>query len=913
MIVSSVSPTPFALLRRARNFEYYDDRALQTFSDYDDPVKALTPECRRVLDAISSSNSTSHSVPELSMASPTSPTDASWTRFEDIGFSTLLDGTADTNGHAGKQSESRPRRSEGVRSGKGGITDLGRPATPSWADFMSSGFSDDDSTRAPTSLLLPPEQMLPPLSPGRTQSSQSRSQGMREDSNEPGELAGITTADIDETFWWVWMTSLAQEEPASRKAVFGRCAFVETAISEARWLIVEEQLKGAAPPPETAVIVAPKKSRFATFTKRSRRSSVGRKSPTPQMSYQSMPAQSTRTIGPDQQAKVQAAAAALVQQKIDEEEESMPGRRRGRTNENDDSKTQSVMTLGLQPMLAKEASPALQWARKFDKETTRQQYLGDNSTGKGLATGHSPSASTLNLETALSAGEATRRAQGKDSLDKQLPAPPSDALYGYGEPSQPVVSGQATYEQEPPAQQAAVHDSSMAAVAAITQGPSHPVDPAESSQPQVQSFADTTDSMFNQTPTSPTSQIQRMPVGRSSVDRVTSNQQPPMAPVRPSIDQRPATPKKTPAAIAAAAAASPRRTSPVESKKSPAQDMAARKASTKGFRGMFNNNKRKTQAPETLAAQKAMNGSTLSVEKPQRTSSFLRRNKPASPSPAAAPVAAMPAPAPAPTTQPEAPRPPFVEQERPMSASDEAARIRDNYYSRFEGGEPGPEETTDDAPQYGHAEEQMPLEPPQPQFTANANDSSARFSNFTQGPMEDVPAFVPEEEPVAHQERPPSPPRPMPGSFTTRAAAFLAPDRAAPQPPPQVETPAVQTSEFRTPMETLDTDPMDEQRTPTARSAAPPAYQSTEELTALPAPKPQQRQPVRQESGASLSQQQSNESAADRWAQIRKNAAERRTSEDQAARRSDSAQRSHAHSVATEKTDESEASGEESK
>src|SRR5438045_8616049 len=55
MIVSAVSPTPFALLRRANHFQYRDDdRALQQFSDYEDPVQALTDECRRVLKSISS-------------------------------------------------------------------------------------------------------------------------------------------------------------------------------------------------------------------------------------------------------------------------------------------------------------------------------------------------------------------------------------------------------------------------------------------------------------------------------------------------------------------------------------------------------------------------------------------------------------------------------------------------------------------------------------------------------------------------------------------------------------------------------------------------------------------------------------------------------------------------------------------
>lgn len=46
MIVDAVSPTPFALLRRANHFQYRDtDRALQEFSEFEDPVQALTEEC----------------------------------------------------------------------------------------------------------------------------------------------------------------------------------------------------------------------------------------------------------------------------------------------------------------------------------------------------------------------------------------------------------------------------------------------------------------------------------------------------------------------------------------------------------------------------------------------------------------------------------------------------------------------------------------------------------------------------------------------------------------------------------------------------------------------------------------------------------------------------------------------------
>jgi hypothetical protein len=56
---------------------------------------------------------------------------------------------------------------------------------------------------------------------------------------DPGELASVAPLDVDDAFWWVWMSSLAGEESTARKAVFGRCALVETIISGGRWLVVE--------------------------------------------------------------------------------------------------------------------------------------------------------------------------------------------------------------------------------------------------------------------------------------------------------------------------------------------------------------------------------------------------------------------------------------------------------------------------------------------------------------------------------------------------------------------------------------------------------------------------------------------------------------------------------------------------
>ncbi|KAK2810130.1 hypothetical protein FQN49_008559, partial [Arthroderma sp. PD_2] len=83
MVVDVVSPTPFALLRRAKNFEYRaSDHALQQFASHDDPQTVLTEECKRVLRCISSANQSEVSTVKASTSLP----DASWSRFEDIGF-----------------------------------------------------------------------------------------------------------------------------------------------------------------------------------------------------------------------------------------------------------------------------------------------------------------------------------------------------------------------------------------------------------------------------------------------------------------------------------------------------------------------------------------------------------------------------------------------------------------------------------------------------------------------------------------------------------------------------------------------------------------------------------------------------------------------------------------------------------
>lgn len=382
MIVESVSPTPFALLRRANHFQYRDqDRVLQVLSEYEDPIQALTDECRRVLNSISGANESK--LPTTNTSN--SPRTATWSRFEDFGFS----GTFDDDDEIDK----KPRKSPPIlRTTPGSRTmDMGRPTTPSWADFLSSGFVDEASS-GPAPLLLPPDKILPPIETSRGRSSQSHMPKSDRDLNlDPGELASITNFDLDDAFWWVWISSLAAEEPADRKAAFGRCALVETVIPDGKWLVMEEIVRGAAPEPVEGAYIAEKKSRFG-WTKRSkdsRRRSTG-KSDSEKHSNTLPPgfrtAQSTVTsktsIGPDQHARIQAAAAQLQQKQL-QQEMSQSGSRRGRNDPDAHSrKTNSVFTL--QPVILSEASPAMKWAHKYDKDAIREAYLSNSETGKGI-------------------------------------------------------------------------------------------------------------------------------------------------------------------------------------------------------------------------------------------------------------------------------------------------------------------------------------------------------------------------------------------------------------------------------------------------------------------------------------------------------------------------------------------------
>ncbi|EHL02313.1 putative Morphogenesis-related protein MSB1 [Glarea lozoyensis 74030] len=307
---------------------------------------------------------------------------------------------------------------------------LARPTTPSWADFLNVGFVDE-AKNGPAPLLLPPDKILPPINT-RANSSQSHAPRLEANAHlEPGELASITRFDLDDSFWWVWISSLAGEETPERKAAFGRCALIETVIRSGRWLVMEEMVKGAAPEPEEGAYIAEKKSFWGRSkkSKNTRRKSMSKdaldSNPNmrPHMRTSQTEGYSKTSIGPDQHARIQAAAIQLQQRQRQIEEEQQRGTRRGRKdNDMMSTKTSSVFTL--QPVIMSEASPAMKWANKYDKDAIREAYLKNANHGRGLADATiQRSDSNSPIDGTLLAAQREQRAA---STERDLPAPPPE-------------------------------------------------------------------------------------------------------------------------------------------------------------------------------------------------------------------------------------------------------------------------------------------------------------------------------------------------------------------------------------------------------------------------------------------------------------------------------------------------------
>lgn len=427
MIVDSVSPTPFALLRRANHFQYRDsDRALQEFSEYEDPIEALSEECKRVLKAVSSANQSQVSSTKHS----TSLRDASWSRFQDIGFASTFDEEDDDD-----ESAYRQRKPQGLRTTPLSGNGLARPTTPSWADFLSSGFVDDEPSRS--HLLLPPDKVLPPIEiQNRQHSSQSHRPRLESAQDlDPGELASISFLDLDEAFWWVWMSSLAPEETPERKAAFGRCAVVETKIRSGRWLVMEEMVAGAAPEPRDDAYIAEKKGLFS-WTRRGR--TLGRSKSTGKQALDRGDKDangaigSKISIGPDTHAKIQAKAAQL---RAENERQQLAQTNQRRAHMDIDLRMEKgVSVLTLQSTLVGEASPAMKWVKNFDNGNIKDAYLSNSHAGRGTALSpvpsdrtNGPSSSNGFARESEAAPEVPRKEIPRIEAPSSHPKPPASA------------------------------------------------------------------------------------------------------------------------------------------------------------------------------------------------------------------------------------------------------------------------------------------------------------------------------------------------------------------------------------------------------------------------------------------------------------------------------------------------------
>lgn len=244
LTVQSVSPSPFALLRRAKNFRYRDDDIPLRIFQLSDPVEGLSDECKRVLNAISNVNNSTSAEGVLSVTT-IKDREPSWSKFQDLGFSGLLEG-GESDGEEAEMvvddhQAMSPRSAISTNTQDEAGMEIARPTTPSWADFMVAGFGEPGSTaRSPPPLIgLPPDKILPPIDSASFRVKSATSARRAESALDPGELQGVTPFTIDDAFWWVWISSLAAEEAIARKAVFGRCTVVETKVEGGRWLVVE--------------------------------------------------------------------------------------------------------------------------------------------------------------------------------------------------------------------------------------------------------------------------------------------------------------------------------------------------------------------------------------------------------------------------------------------------------------------------------------------------------------------------------------------------------------------------------------------------------------------------------------------------------------------------------------------------
>ena len=373
---------------------------------------ALTDECRRVVNAISGRDQV------VQQTSDTAATDTpSWTRFEDVGFATVLnggDGAAAGRtvlGDGDSISSSRPTTISVSR-------DPPRAVANSWSDFMESGFSTDYD-KSTSTVLTPPDKVLPRLhTAALPPATAATSNGI-----SSGELQNVSRIKLEETFWWVWMTSLAGEEPAIRKTIFNKCAVLEMQAAAERWFVIEEQMKVrsyAQEMPSSPLVT--KKSRFG-FMKRNRTSqSVENLRPSTSPAVSRLASSRVIEISPQQRSRVHTAAVSLVASHNDRAAaEVLSKQTSARSEDNAHHLTSTTSMVNLTNNFQTDSAAAMQWDRKFEQESTKTTYLEDPSAGKGIQREPSPKGQGLLQRPSTTTATTTYSTQW---YERDLPAVP---------------------------------------------------------------------------------------------------------------------------------------------------------------------------------------------------------------------------------------------------------------------------------------------------------------------------------------------------------------------------------------------------------------------------------------------------------------------------------------------------------
>jgi hypothetical protein len=509
------------------------------------------------------------------------------------------------------------------------------------------------------------------------------------------------------------MTSLSGEEPNERKAVFGRCALIETSINNGQWFIIEEQVKGASPEPMEGVHIVEKKSRFG-FTKRGRNKNTKlpiSPPPVPQLERAVSATPSKHSVAPGQHAKIKAAAIALAQK---ENGQLDAHSRRGRVAADSASKTNSAMTLGLQSA----AGPAMKWANSYDKKAVRAQYLGEDFTTKG-ANGDDLSRQTSYMSRVSAAPSSN---MPPPALSPESAMFPSDNLQERELPAlpkeQPAAPVEEIRRQEPAPPAPKVPEPVITPVESRQQTPAAEAVPE--SEPTVRPSTD-----FFSPSTSPaqSAKVERKPLPKPKNLEI----HPALREKSTEATRASPSPNRGPAVLAAQRA--------LESKVNANPDAKDKKQPANGgaFKKMFARNKPQRNSVDLQQQQASL--SPPSESSLTRRLSHMRSRKPSSPTMAqkAAETAAN-----VPVAQEAMPQATTGAQELPVH------------------------EPVSPAPAVQHhemllpAQSREPVSPMSPMSPVSGADltrinshenraAATEFSRFDQGPMDDMPAAMPRD------------------------------------------------------------------------------------------------------------------------------------------------------------------------